>query len=110
MNETIRQHLNRRIRWLGAAGLGGWLLVAAAAGLFSGHRSGGPPSPLFFAGFALFGGAMLLIQRVRCPKCSTPLGQIATQMAFSLFRKRKINYCPYCGVSLEEPMPEKLIS
>jgi hypothetical protein len=108
MAETIREHLIRRIRRLGAVGICGWLLFVVVPFVAADHKD--PPVPLIITGFVLFGGAILLIQRVKCPKCSTILGQLAVPLAFTFSQKRKINFCPYCGTSLDEPLPQKLIS
>jgi hypothetical protein len=58
-------------------------------------------------GVVVFGGAILALQRfVRCPKCKARLGQtIAMPVAFSWGSGPKVNFCPFCGVNLDEPLP-----
>jgi hypothetical protein len=105
VNETIREVLKRRVRWClgaGAAGFAVWLSVPMTA---IAHR--GEPNPiLMFVGFALFAGGVVCLQwfAARCPRCSQRMGQeIAMRLGIALFRKAP-NYCPYCGVSFDEPM------
>ena len=102
MNESIRDRLKRRVRLIMAIGLGGWLLVAV--GMASIH--GKEPPPLLMAGFIMFAGAIVLLQWIRCPRCSARLGQCITMaLGFSLniFGKKAPNFCPYCGVSFDQP-------
>jgi len=58
-------------------------------------------------GAILFAGAILAMQwTLKCPKCKARVGQtIAMPLAFSWGAGPKINFCPYCGVSLDEPVP-----
>jgi hypothetical protein len=58
-------------------------------------------------GFVMFGGAILALQwAVKCPKCLAKLGRtVAMPIAFSWGSGPRINYCPYCGVQLDEPLP-----
>jgi hypothetical protein len=59
-------------------------------------------------GFALFFGAILALQRlVKCPNCKARLGQtIAMPLALSWGSGPKVNFCPFCGVNLDEPVPQ----
>jgi hypothetical protein len=68
---------------------------------------GVPEAIIPVGGMFLFGGAILVLQRtVRCPKCKARLGQtIAMPLAFSWGSGPKINFCPYCGVSLDQALP-----
>jgi hypothetical protein len=61
-------------------------------------------------GFVMFGGAILALQWiVRCPKCKARLGRtIAMPVAFGWGSGPKVNFCPYCGVSLDEARPHAL--
>ena len=58
-------------------------------------------------GFVMFGGAILALQRiVKCPKCKARLGQtIAMPVAFGWGSGPRVNFCPFCGVKLDEPIP-----
>jgi hypothetical protein len=103
MNETIRDRIKRRVRsWLLIA-VGGWLLFALATAMGRGKTD----LPLIALGFTLFAAAILGIHTtVRCPKCSARLGQtIAMPLAFNIGWSPPINFCPYCGVSLDQPCP-----
>jgi hypothetical protein len=55
-------------------------------------------------GIAFLAGVLTLAFGVRCPKCGMPLGELAFRIATTLFG-RKANFCPYCGVSLDDPCP-----
>ena len=108
MSETIRDYLKRRTRRFMAIGFGSWLFFALSAGF--GHI--GPKlGPAVFVGFGiLFGAVLALLFFVKCPKCGTGFWQLAGQLALHWGSRRRVNFCPYCGVSLDEPMPTKLIS
>jgi hypothetical protein len=99
---TIRDYIKRRVRWAMGIGISSWLLVALLGPL--GFHSN--VLPVFaIVGVVGFGGAILSIQFIRCPKCKAPLGQtIAMPMALRV-GGRQVNFCPYCGVQLDEPMP-----
>jgi hypothetical protein len=58
-------------------------------------------------GFVFFGGAILALQRfVKCPNCKARLGQtIAMPVALSWGSGPRVNFCPFCGVNLDEPLP-----
>ena len=101
MHRTIRDRIKWRVRWCAAIGICGVLIIFSTAAT---HVGGTPPSPLVVVGFLLFAGATLAVQwAVRCPRCSQKLGQeIGLRVGLPLFKKPP-NFCPYCGVSLDEP-------
>lgn len=101
MPETIRERIKRRVRWtLGAAVLG-WLLVASPSTV-----KGSVAIAAAMLGMVLFLGAIISLALVRCPKCSARIGHtIAMPVAFSLGRRQRVNYCPFCGVHLDEACP-----
>jgi hypothetical protein len=62
----------------------------------------------FLAGVLGFGGAILSTIWIKCPRCSVRIGQsIAGAMAIPLLKPQP-NFCPYCGVSLDEPRMKQL--
>ena len=106
---TIRDFIKRRMRIIAAIAFGGWLFLPLSAALSPDHHEF---PPLAFLGAAIFGGALLsFFFLVRCPKCRTRYGQVASEIAFHFGSKRRVNFCPYCGVSLDEPYepPRKVL-
>src|SRR5215471_18697401 len=101
MNATIRQYIKRRVWWCVAIGIGGWLMFPLAGSIAKDLPAGVPVAVM------MFGGAMIALQWiVRCPKCKAKLARtIAMPVAFSWGSGPRINFCPYCGVSLDERLP-----
>lgn len=107
MSQTIRHYVKRRVWWCAAAAIGGWLLLALGGAAGNSLPDVIPKAVMPIAGFLLFGGAIVAMQRiVKCPKCKARLGQtIAMPVAFSWGSGPKVGFCPYCGVSLDVPLP-----
>lgn len=103
---TIREYIKRRVRLAMGIGIGSWVLLAIVGPL----GAGGYPLvqsllPLFaIIGATGFGGAIISIMFIRCPKCRASLGQTVAMPTAIRLSGRQINFCPYCGVSLDEPM------
>jgi hypothetical protein len=78
-----------------------WLGFGASMPLAA-EPSGFPAlSFLFFAGFGAAALGIMLF--LKCPRCQGPLGATnATIKMDNFLFTRKMNYCPYCGVSLDE--------
>ena len=104
---TIRDYIKRRMWTWGAVALGSWLVVALGAAISKGGGRGALPPLLPLAGFAGFASAILAMQFfVKCPKCRARLAQtIAMYVAFQWGGRRQVNFCPFCGVNLDEPVP-----
>jgi hypothetical protein len=104
---TIREYLTRRVRWSMAVAISGWVLFAFSMGSFGGFRTGdiNAGTVLQILGFLMFGGAALALARTKCPKCSATLGQTGTSLAIPFLKQP--NFCTYCGVSFDQPMPGK---
>lgn len=52
-----------------------------------------------FLGLAIMFGALLYLDRTRCPTCRERLGiQIANQYGLG----RRIGFCPFCGVGFDK--------
>jgi len=99
MNDTIRDYIKRRVRWFMAIGFVAWLSIPLWMSVT--HEPAQPYVP--FVAMAVFAGAVIGMQFfVRCPRCKVRLGQIGMQIGIS-FLKPTVNFCPYCGVSLDQP-------
>jgi hypothetical protein len=107
MNQTIRSYIAARVRWCLAFAVVGWLLIPLAATLGKSLPDNVPQGAFVLLGFLVFGAAILAMQwLVTCPKCKAKLGKtIAMPLAVSWGSGPKVNFCPYCGVNLDEPVP-----
>ena len=101
MPHTIRQQLDRRTRRAGI--VAGILWVGLLAMMIFMHTPA--MLPWFLVGFAAFGGTALYAVYARCPKCRAVLGHcVVGRMHFKRSRLfARPNFCPYCGVSFDEP-------
>jgi hypothetical protein len=109
MNETMRDYLKQRQRWYLVAfviGLALLFLPAVVAGAIDPHQFR-EHRQLYtlvrLAGLLVLLSASLLRSRVKCPKCSKPLGAQGRWSGVPAF-------CPNCGVNFDEPMPQNPIS
>lgn len=105
MSVTIRDYIKKRVRWCFAIAAAGWLLIALGSAFAQQLPAGFPQFLVPLLGGLLFGGAILAMQGVvKCPKCRANLGRtIAMPVAMSFGSGPKINFCPYCGVHLDQP-------
>ena len=102
---TIRSFLTTRIRWLLLLMVGSWLF-AVLAGIAA--AGGFVPTGLIVIPFLGFGAAVLVLHRIRCPRCEGPLGHFGTRFFFRpLPGMRAVNFCPYCGVNFDEHVEER---
>ena len=96
MAETIRKHVNRRLRWF-------YLSWAIGLGLFFVPRvvneSATASQLVKIAGLLLLALAALVMASVACPRCSGPIGK-----SF-MWQRGTPEFCPRCGVRLDEPLP-----
>jgi hypothetical protein len=102
---TIRDYIKRRMwTWIALA-IGSWLLVGLTAAVSKGGH-GALPALLPLLGFAGFAGAIIGINFfVKCPKCKASLAHtIGMYVAFQWAGRRQVNFCPFCGVNLDEPV------
>jgi hypothetical protein len=107
VNRTIRDYIKRRVWWCAALGFGGWLIFALGSVIARSMPDGVPRAAIPVVGFVMFGGAIFALQGiVRCPRCKAKLGRtVAMPIAFSWGSGPKVNFCPFCGVSLDERLP-----
>jgi hypothetical protein len=98
MNETIRNYLKRRIRWSWGVAIASWVVfpLSVAAGKEQ-------IAWLDAVGAVGFFGAILSMLWIKCPRCSVRVGQSIAGTLAVPFLKPQPNFCPFCGVSLDEP-------
>lgn len=98
---TIRDLLARQVRRFMVLGFCLWLAFAAIAVASSAHYVPAWLVVIPFIGF--FATVLATLYRIRCPRCGGRLGQMAGYLrAKPGFLVRPMNYCPYCGVNLDE--------
>lgn len=99
-NMTIGEAINGKLRRAKIVGFLFWLAFAATMFI---PREG----RVFFISmipFAGFGGTILYIFFfIKCPRCGAPLGQAGATSGSLFSKKTKLNFCPNCGVNLNEP-------
>lgn len=105
MPETIRERVKRRVRRTTCVAFTAWAVAAIA--LITTH--GRTPAPILVLAFIVFAACVLYILLTRCPKCSAVLGQCVTNHVGIRMGRMfpRPNYCPYCGVSLDDPCPSR---
>jgi len=101
---TIRDYIRRRVWWCAALAVGGWLLLPLSAAAVGDKFQ---PLPMM-AGAIMFGGAIIALNWVvKCPKCKARIAQtIGMPVAFQWGSRARVNFCPYCGVNLDEQVPQ----
>ena len=107
MNGTLRDQIKRRMWWCIGAFVCGWVLIVVGTEVARSFPDL-PREVLPLGGVLLFaGGALAMNFLVKCPKCQARLARtIAMPVAFSFGSGPKIGFCPYCGVSLDESLPQ----
>ena len=100
---TIREFMGRKRKRFVYLGIASWL--GALIALFL-SVSAGRFVWLFLPFFAGFGIAILgTMFLLKCPRCGGSLGRGNVPFqGTGVGIRRPINFCPYCGVSLDEPM------
>jgi hypothetical protein len=105
MNPTIRDYIKRRVRWLFAMGVLGWLTFPLSAIVRHDQPGNKITAALPALGMLVFIGAILALNwAIKCPRCRANLGRtIAMPLGLSWGSGPRINFCPYCGTNLDEP-------
>ena len=103
---TIRQYIKRRVRWAALILVAGFAIFALPDTILDAqHKFSGAWNVLRFAMALPFLAGIILLHNIRCPRCKSGLGEtIAWAVTFPNFRPRP-RHCPFCSVSLDEPMP-----
>jgi hypothetical protein len=104
MTETIRSYLRGRYRWA-LSGIVGGALGALLSGSVLGARAGAQGFVFQGACAVVWGGALLVAARTRCPKCRARFADriakvIPMMVLFSL--GTPVGRCPHCGASLDD--------
>jgi hypothetical protein len=100
---TISDYLKRRTRRLFFAMFAVWLCMPLTFAVLGAQSANyGFPWPILW--FVAFGIAGLMLARTKCPRCNGPLYGLAGNIAFRVFRQKRVRFCPYCGVDFDEPM------
>jgi hypothetical protein len=102
---TIREYLQRRAKLLALGIVGAWAVMAGQSFLVA--QPSGPVAVAFLIAGALvfFGAILAVVFMLRCPRCNGNLGSLVAH--FGPLRKmssRQANFCPFCGVKLDDPM------
>jgi hypothetical protein len=88
---TIRDKLKWQMFWGRTVGFGCWLVIILLI-VFAENQAIMPLIILPVIGF--IGAILYVLLFVKCPNCGGGMAQFMSGL-------RQVNYCPYCGVSLD---------
>jgi len=96
---SIRSELSRKKRNVLVISYAGFAIIVV--GMIFSDKSGN--LPLFpFVGFAVFIASILYaFWGIRCPCCSGNFGYVAMYFSSPFAISKKIKYCPFCGVDID---------
>jgi hypothetical protein len=98
---TLRQYIRRRVGWGLAAFFGAFVVSSIVSGLIG--RGNVAIATSLVAGLIGITGYFSILF-IRCLNCRANISMtIAIPTAARLFG-RKVQYCPYCAVNLDDPM------
>jgi|SRR5687767_13454859 len=94
---TIRDHIARRVAIGYGLAFAGFGLILVLSFVYD----GGPGYAFGFASIPFFATIAYMNLGIRCPRCK---GNLAITPAIypTFSRKHRFNYCPYCGVDIDE--------
>jgi hypothetical protein len=105
---TYREYFNRRKRVFLA-----WFLAVLALGIAAGGLAVQLQWDWLFLVSYLCIAALFVVLYVavmfgvRCPSCGGQWGWIAIYSGGPTSIRRRLKFCPYCGVSLDDPVPPR---
>jgi len=98
---TIREALLRKKRWgtvpFGVAWLLALLIISQAA-----NKS--LPLVIILPVVVVIAAVIYLSFFIRCPRCRGNIGILNVSVSKTVRLLPPISFCPYCGVSLDEPL------
>src|SRR4029450_12700693 len=102
---TIRDYLQRqKRRYAAVVNLGVLVFIGGAIA----GASGGSLFALFLVALIVCGlGGLFVELRVRFPHCKGELGPAPGSMGRPFTIPDNLRFCPFCGVGLDSPYPDK---
>ena len=103
---TIREHLQQKLRHAKTVKLAGFAVFAFGV-ILTAKADGRSPifAAIAIAGFVvIFVGGIFIQAKACCPKCGKSVGKFLVREENILFVWRPIDYCPYCGISLDSDL------
>lgn len=98
---TIREYLKQRANQFRL-----WIYLSLIPGVLVAWLGSRDNFLLLFGCIVLFFAVILItsftMSRTPCPRCGTPLGNVATRANMAYARREQ--HCPSCGVSVDEPI------
>lgn len=104
---TIREKLEDMRRKAGTVAMIGW--PVCAAGVVLALTVNVAFVLVCLLGFILLGGGVFcMVRGIRCPRWRGPIGHAISYPRKGLFGvSKKIQFCPFCGVSLDSELTEQ---
>jgi len=102
---TVRERIAKSAKVFMRIGFAAWLVLAITMAI-GGARGGEPFIPVMVGGAAVFFAAVLgLMFFVECPCCGYKFGIDSAKLLHRrFFQSWRINFCPHCGVNLDDPL------
>ena len=97
---TIREHISkphRKSMFFGFLGLLGCVAIG-----FGGERYIGPHFSMPLGMLLFFGSGIYGISLLKCPECTNYLFSVAGSVRRMVFFFPRVEFCPFCGVSMDE--------
>ena len=103
---TIREHVSNTLRkaiLFCFLGLLGCVAIGFGGERYIGPHFSMPLGMMLFVGSGIYGFSLL-----KCPKCTNYLFAVAGYAKRKVFFLSRVDFCPFCGVSMDEEIDEHL--
>jgi hypothetical protein len=97
---TIRDMLWKKVKYAIAVQIAVIILAMIVAGFSSGISKYVAPVAILAAGVL---GVLFVLFRTKCPSCQYPIALNGPIHLRPTAGRLKINYCPHCGLNIDEP-------